>query len=242
MRKKNKTCFLICSAVIVWAVIFSHIHAIFAAEKLAVPTIAVNSDIYYLLDEILYLEGRGQPNINVQIQFQKQGAKPVKFNSKSDSSGEWVLAEKVSLEAGDWEVRARTAGENDIVSEWSNPRVIKVIVSGITIGGVNVKFAFLSLIIFILVICGISLALYFIWRVRRLKTALMGKEIQEARKSVQEGFQELRRNLLDELSLLDSSQKPFSSEEIQKKEYLLRDLENLERGMDREIRDIEEKM
>ena len=114
MKKRNKTCFLICSVVIFLGGYFFHTNAIiFSADELLVPTITINPDIYYPMDEILYLEGRAQPNANVQIQFQKQGAKPMKFNSKSDSNGEWVLAEKVPLEAGDWEVRARIIGEKD---------------------------------------------------------------------------------------------------------------------------------
>lgn len=71
-----------------------------AAGELSVPTININPDIYYPFDEILYLEGRAGPISNVQVQFQKLGAKPLRFNVKSDANGEWVLAEKVPLVGG----------------------------------------------------------------------------------------------------------------------------------------------
>lgn len=217
---------------------------VFAADKLAAPTIVINPDVYYPMDEILYLEGRAQPNVNVQIQFQKQGAKPLKLMTKSDSNGEWVLAEKVPLEAGDWQVEARAVDSNnaDRVSEWSNPRVFKVIVSGITIGGVNIKFAFLTLIIVILLVLGIAFMLYFTRRIARLKKSLLDKEIREARESVQKGFSELRQNTLNELKLLESKNKLLSAEELLRKENLFRELEHLERQMEREIKDIEEKL
>ncbi|MCX6760348.1 MAG: hypothetical protein NTW46_03340 [Candidatus Nealsonbacteria bacterium] len=215
----------------------------FSQVEISVPTIVVNPDTYYPMEEFLYLEGNAVPNFSIQIRFQKQGAKPVTFTAKSDPRGEWVFAEKVPLEAGDWEVRARTidAEDQDKVSEWSNPRVFKVIISGITIGGINIKFAALSLVIIILLICGVVLIVYFNWRVRRLKTTLIGKEIREAQESVREGFVELRQNLLDELNILESRKK-LSREELIRKEDLLRNLENLERGMQSEIRDIEEEV
>jgi len=213
------------------------------AQELREPTIVINPDVYYPLDEVLYLEGRAESNYAVELRFQKQGAKPLTYKTKTDSRGEWVFAEKMRLEAGEWEVRARTVDplSPDNVSEWSNPRVFGVVISGITIGGINIKFAVLFLIIVILLICGVVLFLYFNYRVRRLKTILISKEIGEAQESVRKGFVELRQNLIDELQVLES-RKGLSQEELIRKEQLLRDLENLERGMQSEIKDIEERL
>ena len=214
-----------------------------AVEELSPPTIVINPDIYYPLDEVLYLEGNAKPGLNIQIRFQKQGAKPLTFTAKSDARGEWVLAEKIPLEKGDWEVRARTVDSKDPdnISEWSNPRVFKVIVSGIIIGGITIKFAALFLIIVLLLICGVILVLYFNYRVRRLKTILINKEISEAQESVRKGFVEIRQNMIEELQLLES-RKALSQEELIRKEQLLRNLENLEHNMQKEIKDIEERL
>lgn len=202
-----------------------------ASDELPVPTININPDVYYPFDEILYLEGRAGPVSNVQVQFQKQGAKPLKFNVKSDSNGEWVLAEKVPLEAGNWEVRVRIveATKNNPegrTSEWSNPRVFNVIVTGITIGGVNIKFALLSFIIIFLLLAGTAAASYFILKVRRLKSELVSKEIAEAHESVREGVSHIRTDLLEE------------KKQSSKKEHLVQELDRLEREMEREISDI----
>ncbi len=216
-------------------------------KELPQPTIAINPDIYYPLDEVLYLEGNADPGFVVQVRFQKQGARPTTFTVKTDSRGDWVLAEKIPLEAGDWEVRARTVDTKikDNFSEWSNPRVFKVIVNGITLGGVNIKFAGLSLVIVILLIGGVVLILYFKHRVRRLKEVILSKEIGEAQDSVREGFSELRQNLGDELRLLNSQQS-LSQEELARKEQVLRNLENLEHSIEhniqKEIKDIEDKV
>lgn len=217
---------------------------IFAAGELPTPTININPDVYYPFDEILYLEGRAGSASNVQVQFQKQGAKPLKFNVKSDANGEWVLAEKVSLSAGNWEIRARIIeatkdNPEGRTSQWSNPRVFNVIVTGITLGGVNIKFAFLSFIIIFLLLIGIAAASYFILKVRRLKSELISKEIREAHESVREGVSHIRDDLLEELRVFESSEKPLSEEQLSKKEHLVRELDRLEREMEREISDIE---
>lgn len=209
-----------------------------AAESLPAPTISVSPDVYYPLDEIIYLEGRAKPNIIVQINFQKQGVKPLNFNVKADASGEWVLAEKAPLKDGNYEVRVRTV-QGDQTSDWSNPRIIKVIVSGVTIGGVNVKFALLTFLLFVLLALGAAVFLYFNWRVRRLKAVIADKEIQEVEETAREGIAELRKDLLDELKLIESSERKLSAEELTRKEHILRELDMLERNISREIKDIE---
>lgn len=133
-------------------------------------------------------------------------------------------------------------GLEERVSDWSNPRVFKVIASGVTIGGVNIKFAALVFVIVVLLGCGIALALYFSWRVRRLRASLVAKEIREAQASVRDGLSELRRDLLDELKFFESSGKALSADELSRKEHILRELDMLEKNMEKEIGDIEERM
>lgn len=211
-----------------------------AQEPLPQPTININPDIYYPFDEILYIEGRAKPNSSVQIQFSKPGARPKLFGVKSDANGEWVLAEKVPLEAGDWEMHARILDGNRL-SEWSNPRIVKVIRTGVTIGGVNIKFAVLVLPILVLFIAGGGVILYFQWRVRILRAALATKEVREAQESVRDGISEIRQDLLDELKLIESSKGSFSADDFARKEHIIRELDQLERNMSREIGDIEKR-
>lgn len=213
-----------------------------AAVHLPAPTINISPDVYYPLDEILYIEGVSRPNSAVQIQLTKQGARPVRFTIRSDVNGEWVLAEKVPLAAGDWEARARLLHAKDSASAWSNPRVFKAIVSGVTIGGINIKFAFLSFLLVVLLALGVAAFWYFLWKVKRLNARLLAKEIREAKDSIHEGLSELRRDLLDELRILELSGKKLSADERARKEHILRELDTLERNIEKEIQDIEEKL
>lgn len=215
--------------------------SVFGSE-LPSPTIVVSPDIYYPLDEVLYLEGRGVSNSAIELRFQKQGAKSLMYKTKSDTRGEWVFAEKIRLAAGDWEVRARTIDlkDSERASEWSNPRIFKVAVNGVTIYGVNIKFAALSLIIVILLLAGAMAVLYFTARVSRLKAALLDKEIREAHEAAHRSFSEMRQDLLEELKLLESRQ-TLSSKELERKAHILRDLEVFEREVEKEIGDIQDK-
>ena len=234
MRKNTINNKDILSTVLLTGVFLFVAISVTAANEVPVPTINISPDVYYPSDEILYLEGRAKPTSNIEVQFQKQGAKPLKFNVKSDTNGEWVLAEKVPLRAGDWEVRVRSTA-----SEWSNPRVFKVVITGITIGGVNIKFAFLSFVIIFLMLAGAAVVSYFILRIRRLKSDLVSKEIHEAHESVREGMSHIRKDLLEELKSVESSEKPLSLEQVSKKEHLVSAIDRLEKEMDHEISDIE---
>lgn len=228
-------------ALLPFFILFLLAGAVLAAD-LSVPTIAVSPDIYYPFDEILYLEGRAIPNATVQIQFQKQNARPLKFNTKSDSNGEWVLAERVPLDAGYWEMRARVVEDANVTSQWSNPRVVKVIVTGITIWGVNIKFAVLVLALVAVLMLSAAIIWYFSIRITKLNARLLSKEIGEAKESVREGVSEFRRDLLDELRIFGSSGRQLSPEEFARKEHLLRELDKLERNIEHEIQDIEKEL
>lgn len=210
------------------------------AQENTISTINVYPDIYYPIDESLYLEGRAKPDSIIQINFQKQGSKPRNFTVKSNANGEWVFAEKIPLEAGDWEVRARENFANGKLGEWSNPRVFKVIQNGIIIAGVSIKFAVLAFTIFFFLLLSGFIFWYFNARVRLLKEIIVKKEAQEAHESVREGIAEIRKDLLNELKLLTMSNKELSNEEIQRKEHVLRELDRVENEMNKEIRDIEE--
>lgn len=188
--------------IIVFSLILFFAGGSIRAEEFPSPTIGVNPDIYYPLDEILYLEGSAKPNSTVQIQFQAQGGKPIRVITKSDQKGEWVFAQKLSLEVGIWEVRARMV-EGDLASEWSNPRVMKVVMTGVVIGGIAVKFAALFSIVVLLLLIGIAGAFYYTRRISRMRAefaeALREKEREALGVEVEQDFSELRQKIMREL-------------------------------------------
>lgn len=217
--------FAVLAALSLYSANTSFIFAQKTEPVLSQPTIAVNPDIYYPQDEVLYIEGRAKPNSSIQIQFLKPGAKIIRLVTKSDQNGEWVLTERAPLEPGDWEVRARLV-EGERVSEWSNPRVIKAIATGVTLGGITIKFTFL-IILFVL---AISVILYLLFRVRRETREKTGAMIEQ-------DFSELKRDIMEELKHL-ASKRELSKEEQEHRDKLLRDLEHVEREIGRKLKDV----
>lgn len=207
--------------------------------ELVSPTITISPDIYYPFEEILYLEGTSVPEMTVEIKLQKIGARPLTYTVRSKFDGEWVLAEKIPLSAGQWEVRARLLVDKEF-SAWSNPRLFKVVISGVTLGGWNIKFATLTLLIVALLIFGAVLALVFGLRIRNLKSALITKEVREAQDSVRTGVAELKQEVLDELKSLNSK-RALSADKLSRRDHLFRELERIEHQIERDIGDIDKR-
>jgi hypothetical protein len=210
-----------------------------AAQELAVPTIAISPDIYYPFEEILYLEGNASPAATVEIRLQKAGERPYTYRVKAQPNGEWALAEKIPLPSGTWEARARLV-VGDTNSDWSNPRIFKVVISGMTIAGVNFRFATITLLIVLLLLVGGGVIFFFSIRIRKLRRALVVKEVHEAQESVRTGLAALKNEMLDELKLLTSS-RGLSADKLSRRDHLLHELERIEREIEREIGDIESK-
>ncbi|MCH7882883.1 hypothetical protein IIA95_00470 [Patescibacteria group bacterium] len=208
-----------------------------AVRHLPAPTIGVNPDIYYPFDEILYLEGRARPNTNVEVNFRKDGAKPLKFIVRGDINGEWVFAQKVPLNAGNWEVRVRIIESSGLGSAFSNPRIIRVIATGVSIGGAAIKFSFLIFLLIIILILSGAAILYFFLRVKKVTRE---KEREAAEVLIEQNFAELRRNILDELEHLTerAGQGPLSSKEEDHRQHLLRGLREAEQSIEKKLRDI----
>lgn len=211
------------------------------ATELFQPTIIINPDIYYPLDEILYLEGRAPANFAIQIQFQKSGVKPIRVIAKSDQNGEWVFAGRAPLEAGNWEIRAR-AMKNEQVSEWSNPRVVKVIFTGIVLGGVAIKFSVLALIIIGLLVIGGAGTFYYSRKVKRLREesqrTLEQKEREILGSEVEQNFTELRRKVEKELEHIERrlEKGELTDEEKEHREHLIREIKEIEETIEKKIK------
>ncbi|MEW6747730.1 MAG: hypothetical protein AB1486_33795 [Planctomycetota bacterium] len=211
-------------------------------QELIEPTIAISPEYFYPLEEVLYLEGRSYSNAFVTVLLQKQGERPVKFTVKADSSGEWVVAEKTYLSAGNWEVRAKQQVGSSVSGE-SNPRVIRSIVTGVTIFGMNIRYVVIAAISFAFVIIFVILFVYFRQKIARLERGLIEKRLSEAEERFHRGFAEIRKELMDQLRELatNSAGRPLTSDEIEKRDRVLRELEDLEHNLEHDLGGIQKR-
>lgn len=208
-------------------------------KDLSEPYISISPDIFYPLEEILYLEGRSEPDAVVTVTLTKGGDQPVKFTVRADSGGEWVVAEKTYLAHGNWEVRAR-AQVGGAVSGWSNPRIIRSVVTGVNFFGMNIRYVVIAAVSLIFLLTVGILALSFHRKVNRLKRGLMEKQLKETEERFHKGFSEIRKDLMDQLKNLavNSQGRSLTPEEIERRDHILRELEELEKGLEHDIGDI----
>lgn len=203
------------------------------------PTISISPDYFYTLEEVLYLEGRAEPNAIVTVTLTKQGEKPLKFTVKADSSGEWVVAEKAYLSAGNWQVRAKQQ-VGTLVSGESNPRVIRSIVTGVNIFGLNVRYVVIAAVVFTFLLVLAFVFFYFRRKIRTLQRGLLEKQLRETEERFHRGFAEIRKDLMDQLKdlAMNSQGRPLTPEEVEKRDHILRELEELEKGLEHDVTDI----
>lgn len=203
------------------------------------PYISISPDVFYPLEEILYIEGRAEPNAVVTVVLQKQGDKPVRFTVKADSGGEWVVAEKTYLSGGNWEVRARQQVGTE-VSGWSNPRVIRSVVTGVNIFGLNIRYV--AIAVFVLIFLGIIafLLIYFRRKIQKLQKGLVEKQLRETEERFHKGFAEIRKDLMDQLKdlAMNSQGRALTPQEIEKRDHILREIEEMEKNLEHDITDI----
>ncbi len=154
------------------------------------PEINVAPEIYYPLDESLYIEGKADPKSKVEIFFEKPSSNPVRKIVESNSGGEWFLSEKLELGSGEWMVRARIA--SDPPSDWSNPRIIQSRVTGFIVAGVRVKYAPIAIALVILFLLGGAFLIYAIMRARSVRVGARERELKEG---MERHERELRENM-----------------------------------------------
>jgi len=213
------------------AILYVNMHGISFAQNdsrtlsttpLNEPYISVSPDYFYPIEEILYIEGRANPKALVVVVLQKPGDRPVEFSIQADSIGEWVIAKKVYLKSGNWEVRARQqVGEQ--ISDWSNPRVIQSTVTGVHIFGFNVRYVVIAFIVALFLALIVSLFIYSLNKIQKAKLNFFKKQINETETRFHRGVTDIRKDIVEKES----------------GDRVLKDLEKLEKEFDENIEDIE---
>lgn len=215
------------------------------AVELLPPTISVAPIEYYPLDEVFYIEGKAAPNTRLELFFERTGggAAPIRVLKEVNANGEWFYSEKLELASGEWMVRARSIGNKETYSDWSNPRVFRSVVSGFIWGSLKIRYLPILLVIATLLALAIS---FFIWSVYKLRSirsvefreALRKKDRELIEREVETEFAALRRELREELSHLEAKDKKLSRAEEAHRERLLRELERAEETIEKKVKSI----
>jgi uncharacterized membrane protein len=196
-------------------------------------------------DEIFYIGGKaGSANAQVVLYIQNsQTAETISETMNSDKNGDWFYRHDTFLTAGNYVMWAQSKRDGELSPP--SPQVnVMVEETAIQFGATRISYATLYMLLFfvallILIILIVYILYHFIHG--RRKHASMLKEISEAQESLRRGFAVLNRDIQAELEILKRAKlnQKLSIEEKEKEEQLLKDLQEIEQYMSKEIWDIE---
>jgi len=214
--------------------------AIIDVEPIASPQITIWPKTYIAGEETFYIEGTALPEIEIIIFLEKNGKEIKRWQTTSNSQGEWSFSTKELMKSGLYYLSAKAEDKRGAVSELSDSRKVKVLLSGMHLGSFIVAFRTLLVFLVLVLFLGITLVGYFVYRILRTKKILR-KETQEAKKSLSQNFDTLRKEIEERIEMLDS-QPGFSPEERKIYEDLKEYLKIAEESVSKEIKDIEKEL
>ncbi|MBI4054410.1 MAG: hypothetical protein HY397_03730 [Candidatus Doudnabacteria bacterium] len=196
-------------------------------------------------EEIFYVGGKtDSSNVGVVIYLQNlQTGETISQTVTSEKNGDWFYRHDTFLPGGRYLLwtQSKLGGQ---VSPPSPQVQLDVKPTAIQFGASRISSEFLYLFAVIVLLLVISaLTAYILFHVYhgRKKHKLFLKEVQEAEESLRRGFAVLRRDIEAELEVIKKVKlsEKISAEEREKEEQLLKDLEQVEKYVEKEIWDIE---
>ena len=195
-------------------------------------------------EEIFYIGGKTDGgNISVLIYIQNlNSGETTSALATSDKRGDWFYRHSGFLSPGEYLLWTQ-ARLGDEFSPPSPQIQMSVEQKALQFGASRISyelFYLLTAIVFFIILCGMTgFIIFHVYHGRRHYKMFL-KEMREAEEAVHKGFAILRRDIQAELNVIHKvkSSKEFSEEEQQKEKKLLKDLEWVERYIEKEILDM----
>jgi hypothetical protein len=217
------------------------------AEEDVLPPPVVTTVSHDISDkDIFYLGGETSvPNAEVVIYLQSLESSATQSEEvQADENGEWFYRHDALLPAGQYVLWTQTkVGEQ--LSPPSPQLALNVETTAINFGATRISFVTLYMILALVFgVAVILLLIYVVYKFfhgrRKHQSIIM--QIAEAEASVRRGFAVLNRDIQAELAVIKRAKlnKKLTDEEQVKESQLLKDLDEIEQYLSKEIWDIEE--
>lgn len=242
-RQKYGNVIILFLALILWPLLFSHSAL---AEQLEFgPPIISTISRNISNNEIFYVGGKTEASdteVTIYIQNLQTG-ETLSQKIISDKRGDWFYRHDTFLQSGAYLLWTQ-AKIGDQSSPPSPQLTITVRATVLQFGSSRISYEtfYLVMAIFLLlVICGLMAYILFHLASGRKKHKQLRKEVKEAEEALKRGFVVLRRDIQAELAIVKRAKlsAQLSAEEKVKEEQLLKDLEDVERYIGKEMFDIE---
>ncbi|HEX5429459.1 MAG TPA: cohesin domain-containing protein [Patescibacteria group bacterium] len=194
-------------------------------------------------DELFYAGGfTGIPGAEVVLFLQnKQTGETQQFSTTSDDQGEWFYRHDTFLSPGDYMLWGQTkSGDNESPPSAQIEMTVEKGAFQFGSSRISLPVLYLIMIITLLLILGLLLS-YIFYHLRRIrqKRKLIEKQVLEMEASIRRGFAVLNRDIQSELAA-HRARKRNSIQDQEKEQQLLRDLEQVEQHLSKEIWELEE--
>ncbi len=217
--------------IIVFLLFFSGV--VFAqTEK---PRFTLCPQSYVAGEETLYLEGTALPGKEVIISLQKGEEEIKRWESLSNEKGEWSLFTRELINPGEYYLLVKERGGE---VGFSDNCSLEISLSGFGLGSYLVSFRNLVSVLSLVLLLIFIIALYSwgrIWQTKRI----LRKETREARSVLLSSFENLNKEIEEQIRLFDF-QPGFSAREREIYEELKKSSIAARDSIEKEIKDIEE--
>ncbi len=209
-------------------------------ESISVPVITVCPKNFISGGEVLYIEGTAPPNHIIILSF-KSGENLVKTEEVfSNEKGEWSFEEEGLFKPGIYKISVKSESLNGAVSNSSEECIFKTILSGLSIGPWIISYSTLILIANLLLILLLIIGFYLLFKIKKNQSSIK-RETLDLKNKFSKEYEELKKDIERELEILKMARggREISEEEKRREEELLKNLEDVKRVLEKELKDIE---
>ena len=209
-------------------------------KSIQVPEITVFPSIYNAGEEVIYVEGKSSPNVIIILDFKKDSEIIEIWEVISDKDGNWIFSTEKLFREGIYKLSARAKDERGAISNPSQEKEIKILLSGVMTGPLLITFWQLALLLALMIILFIIILFIILYRMRKEKKAI-NKEVKEAGESLKTTFNSLRDKLEKRIETFDYRD-GLSPREKKIRDDIFKVLESSEKTVEKEIKDIEKEI
>jgi len=198
-------------------------------------------------EELFYIGGRAASGNTGRVIIYLQSLtseNTFSFEAEVGANGDWFYSHDKFLPSGNYLIWTQLK-VGDQVSPPSSQMQITVSPVAIQLGASRLSYEAIYLIllfIFFVIIVGLGTFIIYHFRQGSRKSRLLMKEIGEAEESIKRGFAVLRRDIQTELEAIKKRGSELTEEEKMKETQLLKDLEEINQTIGKEVWDIEKAM
>lgn len=219
--------------------------SVFALEPVMSPPLITVLSRNISNEDIFYIGGKTDAaETSVVIHSQNlQSGETLSYEVLSDKKGDWFYRHDTFLNSGEYMLWVQSKIGQELSAPSPQERII-VKTTALQFGGSRISYEFMYLILIVMLLLSVlALVVYVLRHAKhaRKKHKLLTEEIRAAEESIKRGFAVIKRDLEAELAIIKEAKLKgsISYEEKKREEQLVKDIDDIEQKIGREIWQLE---